>query len=149
MAAHAATALGQGMVTLEDGTLQVDADGFSNTILSLGASCLEVTEGHVLELKATVLSEGTLTLRGTYDVSALTSSVMGDSYVDAEQRVGTSGFATTGGFSVTVISGGTVQGDDAVIIYGNETLTLGANGIATAAGSTDYGTYYLTDTLTP
>jgi len=118
--ARAAGALGQGMVTLEGGTLRVAADGVSNVILSQGTSCLEVADGHMLGLKAALLNSGTLTLRGTFDVSALTPCAIegSSSYVDAELRVSTSGFATSGGFSVTVIAGGTVQGDEAVITYG-------------------------------
>lgn len=109
VAARSAAALGQGMVTLETATLQVDTDGFSNTISSRGASRLDVTEGHVLGLKATVLNEGTLTLSGAFDVSALTLESTEATHIDTTGQIGASGFAQAAAHSVTLATGTTAN----------------------------------------
>ncbi len=145
VAARSAAALGQGMVTLETATLQVDTDGFSNTISSRGQVRLEVTEGHVLGLKAAVLNEGTLS--GTFDVSGLTLETTDATHIDTTGRSGTSSFAQAAAHSVTLATGTTANAG-ASITHGDIRLTLGTDGTATAGGAVDYSTYHLTGTDT-
>ncbi len=98
-------------------------------------------------LQNSILNSGSLTLLGSYDVTALQLSAVEDGYVDLYGNADTSGFYRSGGYSVQVVNGGSVNGS-ATIKHGNLTLTLGNDGYATAEGGISYDTYYLNGTDT-
>ncbi|MCQ2365881.1 MAG: autotransporter domain-containing protein, partial [Akkermansia sp.] len=144
-------ALGTGAVTLGGGTLEIAAGGFANTITASGTSSITVTNGNTLTLAKALSNGGTLTLKGTYDASALTLSDGETTHVDVNGMTGASGFAKTGGRSVTIVNGGTTKNGGTTITHSGlksgEKLTLGTDGKATTGdGTVDRTTYLLTGT---
>ncbi|MDO4221904.1 MAG: autotransporter-associated beta strand repeat-containing protein [Akkermansia sp.] len=148
-----AHALGTGTVHLSCGTLEIADGGFSNKIsTSCSGSVVSVARGETLRMQQTISNEGTLTLKGAFDASALTLVKGGSTHVDINGKTGASGFTKTGGASVTIVNGGTTRDGGATISHkdlaAGETLKLGANGVATSGGTVDYTSYLLTGTDT-
>ncbi|MDO4817219.1 MAG: autotransporter-associated beta strand repeat-containing protein [Akkermansia sp.] len=144
-------ALGTGEVTLTNGTLEIAADGFANTITAGAASGITVVTGSTLALTDAIDNSGTLTLKGAFDASALKLEKGADTHVDIYGKTGKSGFAQSGGYSVTLVNGGTTANGGASITHRgltSGTLTLGTDGKATAGGKVNYTTYLLTGTDT-
>ena len=143
-----ATALGTGVVTLSDGTLEISANGFANGISASGTSALRVADGYTLALSQMLANSGILTVSGTVNASALTLDTTAATHINVNDQSGASGFAKSAYYSVQVVNGGTVGGNDAVITHinlpGTETLVLGTDGYATAGGVVDYSNYLLT-----
>ncbi|MDO4221672.1 MAG: autotransporter-associated beta strand repeat-containing protein, partial [Akkermansia sp.] len=143
-----ATALGTGVVTLSDGTLEISANGFANGISASGTSALRVADGYTLALSQMLANSGILTVSGTVNASALTLDTTAATHIDVNGQSGASGFAKSAYYSVQVVNGGTVGGEDAVITHinlpGTETLYLGTDGVAKVGGDIDYSNYLLT-----
>lgn len=138
-----------GQLVLTDGTL---SGSLTDTTLSANNGNINATftgnntiTGNNYALTSVLSNNGTLTLSGTFDASALALNSIDSALIGVDGTVGTSGFRLSGGVSVAIATGTTVN-DHATITHGDYTLTLGADGIATAAGSTDYSTYHLTGT---
>ncbi|MCQ2366441.1 MAG: autotransporter-associated beta strand repeat-containing protein, partial [Akkermansia sp.] len=145
-------ALGTGKVTLTNGTLEIAANGFANTITVGAASGITVVTGSTLALTDAIANSGTLTLKGAFDASALKLEKGEDTHVDIYGKTGKSGFAQSGGYSVTLVNGGTTANGGTTITHtgltGGEKLTLGTDGKATTAGKVNHATYLLTGTDT-
>ena len=142
-------ALGTGKVSLTNGTLEIAANGFSNTITSTNTSGITITSGNTLTLQKALANTGTLTLKGAFDASALDLNHGDTTHVDINGKTGNSGFEQSGGYSVTLVNGGkTVDGGANITHSGlkSGTLTLGTDGKATAGGVVDYTSYLLTGT---
>ena len=147
VAAHA-SALGTGGVQLNGGTLQITANGVTNTVSSAGTSYLVVDNGYTLNLGSTVTNSGILTVTGALDVSKLTLTTEAATHVNTSGASGASGFAKTAAYSVDVITGGNTIGAGATVTHGSHTLVLGADGVARKGGTIDYSNYLLTGTDT-
>ena len=142
-------ALGTGKVTLTNGTLEIAANGFSNTITSSNTSGITITSGNTLTLQNALANTGTLTLKGAFDASALELKHGDTTHVDINGKTGNSGFEQSGGYSVTLVNGGRTVNGGTTITHGelkSGTLTLGTDGKATAGGVVDYSSYLLTGT---
>lgn len=144
LVAGTATALGSGKVTLSGGTLEIAAEGFSNTLSAEGESTLAVADGYKLTLTEALDNKGTLTLSGTLDASALESVAMDATRIDTEGKSGGNGFERSAGLSITLASGSTKDGG-ATILHGSDEYALQTDGTATLGCVVDYATYYLTD----
>ena len=149
--AASADALGSGLVSVQDATLQIGASGFDNKLETSGSSTIQVLPGHTLELSEAITGSGSLTLSGSIDASSLLIQSGGDTRIDVNgQETGPdrSGFDKRGEQWV-VIAEPTIEvnGDDAAISYqdGGVTLnlTLGHDGRATAGGYVNYSVYHL------
>ena len=142
------SALGTGTVKLAGGALEIAAGGFANTITASGNSTLKVASGTALALSKAISNTGALTMSGTFNASGLTLTQGAATHVDVNGNTGNSGFTKSGGYSVTLVSGGSTVNGGAIITHGNLPtgleLTLGTNGVATAGGTVDYSDYLLT-----
>ena len=146
-----ANALGTGEVLLSCGTLEIAANGVANKITtSCSGSVVRVENGFTLALKQAIENTGTVTLEGNINADALTLARDGTTHVDINGKYGDSGFTKSGGASVTIVKGGTVNSSGTTISHKDlapgETLTLGRNGVATSGGTVDYSTYLLAGT---
>ena len=104
--------------------------------------------GHDYKFSSVLQNQGTLVMSGSFDASGLTLQSSNASYVSAAGKTGSDGFLKAGSYSVTLVNGGTVQNNGAIIKHGSLGMTLGSNGIATAPGAVDYSTYYLKSAVT-
>ena len=142
------SALGTGVVKLAGGALEIAASGFTNTITASDYSTLKVASGTTLALSKTIRNTGTLTMSGMFNASGLALTQGATTHVDVNGNTSNSGFAKSGGYSVTLVSGGSIVNIGATVTHSNLptglTLTLGSNGVATAGGTVDYSDYLLT-----
>ncbi|MDO4954867.1 MAG: hypothetical protein Q4E43_06995, partial [Akkermansia sp.] len=139
-------ALGTGKVTLTSGTLEIADNGFANTVTAGGDSAITVAGGSTLALKSAIANTGTLTLKGALDASALKLEKGAVTHVDINGKTGNSGFEQSGGYSVTIVDGGKTVNNGTTITHSgltSGTLTLGADGKATAGGAIDLSAYLL------
>ena len=141
-------ALGTGKVTLTDGTLEIADNGFANTVSASGNSAITLAGGSTLALQGAIANTGTLTLSGKFDASKLTLEQGKTTHVDINGKTGASGFEQSGGYSVTIVNGGTTVNNRATITHtgltGDEKLTLGTDGKATTGVQVNHATYLLT-----
>ncbi|MDO4220832.1 MAG: autotransporter outer membrane beta-barrel domain-containing protein, partial [Akkermansia sp.] len=138
-----------GTITLAGGTLNGAVSGATINATS-GALNAALTGSNTLHgvnyvLRDVISNSGTLTVSGTFDASALQLDTTETTHIDVYGQSGASGFAKAVGYSVAVVNGGSVVNDGAEITHGSISLTLGTDGVATAGGEIDYGTYYLHD----
>ena len=145
VAAHAG-ALGTSGVLISGSELDIAADGIDNYISSEGDSKLTVENGHTLVLTHSIQNDGTLTLKGTLDVSALVGEIDASEggRLDINGNVGDNGFASSTEISVAVVDGGSIVDDGVEILAHGMVLTLGADGIASNGGGTNYAEYLVT-----
>ena len=145
VAAHAG-ALGTSGVLISGSELDIAADGIDNYISSEGDSKLTVENGHTLVLTHSIQNDGTLTLKGTLDVSALVGEIEASEggRLDINGNVGDNGFASSTEISVAVVDGGSIVDDGVEILAHGMVLTLGADGIASNGGGTNYAEYLVT-----
>ncbi|MCQ2372203.1 MAG: autotransporter-associated beta strand repeat-containing protein, partial [Akkermansia sp.] len=146
-----AKALGTGAVLLSCGTLEIAANGVANKLTtSCSGSVVSVEKGYTLALNQAIENQGTVTLKGAIDASALKLTHDGVTHIDVYGNTGDSGFTKTGGASVTIVTGGTTKNGGTTITHkglaAGETLVLGSNGKAVSDGTVDYSTYLLTGT---
>ena len=143
-------ALGTGKVTLTNGTLEIADNGFANTVSASGNSAITLAGSSTLALKSAIVNTGTLTLKGAFDASALKLEKGAVTHVDINGKTGNSGFVQSGGYSVTIVNGGTTANGGTTITHtgltSGEKLTLGTDGKATAGGQVNHATYLLTGT---
>ena len=121
----------------------VNATGGSLAGSFEGTSTLEGSNGFNLG-SAAVQNSGTLTLKGSFDASGMTTTLTNvDMRVDENGIVSRdgSGFLRTGDFEVLVATG-TVDSTNAEVTYGGQTLTM-TGGTGFGVGEVKYDTYLL------
>ncbi len=147
LVAEHSMALGEGGVNLVHGELVIAADDVELLLVSAGENRLTVENGHTVVLGDTILNDGTLTLKGTLDVSSLVGEIEASEggRLDINGNVGDNGFASSTEISVAVVDGGSIVDDGVEILAHGMVLTLGADGIASNGGGTNYAEYLVTD----
>ena len=87
-------------------------------------------------------NEGTLNISGTLDVTQLGGLTdHGVTYT----KGGSNGFKTSSAYSIKLVDNGGTLNTTATIKHGEiDNFVLGSDGVATAAGTTDYKTYFIT-----
>ena len=141
-----------GAITLQNGVLSGTVNGASITATG-GTLSADLTGSNSITankwaLTQVISNSGTLTLSGSVKADALELESSEYTHVDVDGNLGASGFAKTPGYAVTLVSGGTTNGEGATVIHGSHTLTLGTDGVARARGTIDYSNYLLTGTDT-
>ncbi|MCI6981832.1 MAG: autotransporter-associated beta strand repeat-containing protein [Akkermansia muciniphila] len=141
-----------GAITLQNGVLSGTVNGASITATG-GTLSADLTGSNSITankwaLTQVISNSGTLTLSGSVKADALELESSEYTHVDVDGNLGASGFAKTLGYAVTLVSGGTTNGEGAIVTHGSHTLTLGTDGVARAGGTIDYSNYLLTDTDT-
>ena len=146
LVAEHSMALGEGGVNLVHGELVIAADDVELLLVSAGENRLTVENGHTVVLGDTILNDGTLTLKGTLDVSSLVGEIDASESgrLDINGNVGDNGFASSTEISVAVVDGGSIVDDGVEILAHGMVLTLGADGIASNGGGTNYAEYLVT-----
>lgn len=141
-------------VTATSGDILLSGGTVNGSIKNTGVTALSGTVNAVFSgssriagsnyaLNKALTNTGTLTMSGSYDASALTLQTADATHVDVKGSAGANGFFKAASYSVTLVTGGTVVNGNATVTHGARTLTLGANGVATAGGEVDYGDYLL------
>ena len=123
----------------------------SGTELNVSAGKLTATLSGENTLNATdwsmslaITNNGTLTLEGTVDASALATTI-GETHIDATGREGNSGFLKTAGKGVDIMTGsGTLVNNGTVSIDGT-TVTLDDKGYGKTGAELQLGTYTIVD----
>ena len=132
-----------GGTVLEDAELRIsNASALgSGSISCSGESALLVDSGVTLALKSSIKNQGSLSLSGSWDASALSSTPLHQDHMSAEGVAGNSGFSISGGYSVQVVTGGSVQDSGVNLVHDGHTLILSENGTAIHPGQVDYSAY--------
>ena len=126
-----ATALGNGVVTTS------------------GTSSITTEDGVTAVLKQAISNtEGTLTLNGSYDVTALETQDVDPTWLNSDLEPGKNGFYQDKGSSVQVVENGEdgvlSPDSDATIKHGNREYILNTDtGMAIAPGEIDWSVYYM------
>lgn len=160
-AANATVTQNGGTLTVDDtvtvattaGTIVLNGGALNGTVsgatINAASGALNATlsgnntlNGNNYALGSVIDNQGTLTISGTFDVSALTLNTTAATHIDVNGASGANGFAKDAFYAVTMAHGTTVD-NGATITHGEHVLTLGADGVATAGGAVDYGTYFL------
>ncbi|MBQ4615019.1 MAG: autotransporter-associated beta strand repeat-containing protein, partial [Akkermansia sp.] len=133
-----------GSVNLSAGILSGSISGAELSI-SGGQLTATLTGNNTLsgnnKLSNVLNNKGTLNINGTLDVSAVGAlNSLGATYSEG----GNNGFRTENVYNIKLVDNSGTINNTATIKHGSISLTLGSNGIATAAGETDYSTYYIT-----
>ncbi|MDO4752397.1 MAG: autotransporter-associated beta strand repeat-containing protein [Akkermansia sp.] len=137
-------ALGSSEVILKGGTLEVAAEGFSNTIRAEGDSTLRVDTGMTLNLAAGIANTGTLTLQGNFNTDAMSfADIIPATMRDLDGNQGDSGYAQEAGYTLQVVDGGSVNTDAATITHKGKLISLSENGVAVIEGAIDYTRYHI------
>ena len=111
--------------------------------LAAGLSGNNTLVGDDFALSGVLNNSGTLTLSGSFTVSALTVDEAA-TYIGLDGLSGTSGFAKSAYQSVEIARGTTADAG-ATIKYGDTVLSLNTDGTASAGGEVDMGMFYLND----
>ena len=126
-----ATALGNGVVTTS------------------GTSSITTEDGVAAVLKQSISNtEGTLTLNGSYDVTALETQDVDPTWLNSDLEPGENGFYQDKGSSVQVVENGEdgvlSPDSDATIKHGNREYILNTDtGMAIAPGEIDWSVYHM------
>lgn len=126
-----ATALGNGVVTTS------------------GTSSITTEDGVAAVLKQSISNtEGTLTLNGSYDVTALETQDVDPTWLNSDLESGKNGFYQDKGSSVQVVENGEdgvlSPDSDATIKHGNREYILNTDtGMAIAPGKIDWSVYHM------
>ena len=115
----------------------------SGSVSCSGESSLQVDSGVTVALSSAIRNQGSLSLSGSWDASALSSSPLTQSHMTVDGVAGKSGFAISGGYSVQVVTGGSVQDAGAQLVYNGQSLILSENGAAIHPGQIDYSAYHI------
>ncbi len=138
-----------GITELLGGTLVIGNEKALGTgaIFTAGDSTLQTGADVTLALEEAISNSGNLTLKGSFDASALRPVLTGVTVrIDADGKEGgASGFLRADDFSVTVVNGGHTDSSGARVLYGEQTLSM-VGGIGYGEGDfVDYSDYLLSE----
>ena len=118
---------------------------------SLGAGALSCTgsaqliANGTLELNRCIENTGELTLQGTFDITALATSIS-PTMVDAMGNTGgSSGFVRDAGSEARITTGGMLHAEDATLMLHGQRVEASPNGYASLPGSTHHDHYLITE----
>ena len=130
-----------GPLTVEDGSLTLASGSLGNVQFS-GSST--VYAGGTVTLDGALQNTGDLTLTGRFDASNLAASKSDSKYVEGGTPGNGNGFEQAR-LTLTIVNGGSTNGNAATIDYRGKTLTedVDTDGRVTFNGDTDYTKFYV------